>query len=447
MDLQFLYEVFNSHSNEPALTTGKTAFSYSDLLSAISEWRSWFKQQDVLESTRVITLEADFSLHSVALLLVLIENNRVIVPLTESVETLKPELRATAMAEAQIILGTEGTANAIRLPHSAKHSLYDVLFEKSHPGLVLFSSGSTGVRKAVVHDFSNLLEKFRVRRQCKRTITFFLFDHIGGLDTLLHTLSNGGCVITVQNRNPDEVCSLVEHHAVEVLPVSPTFINLLLISGAQERYDLSSLQIVTYGTEVMPPDTLARLCEALPWVKTQQKYGLSELGALRSKSESNDSIWVKLGGENIEIRVSDGKLEIKSPSTMLGYLNAEAPFTEDGWFKTGDAVEQKGEYFRILGRQSEQINIGGEKFYPAEVEAVLMKLEGVSDVAITSRSNPITGSMLVATFTLTQEEPIPDFRARVRAFCQDRLPTYMTPQKIVVSKNELHGDRFKKMRN
>ena len=49
---------------------------------------------------------------------------------------------------------------------------------------------------------------------------------------------------------------------------------------------------------------------------------------------------------------------------MLGYLNAESPFTKDGWFKTGDSVEVKGEYIKILGRKSEIINVGGDKVYP-----------------------------------------------------------------------------------
>jgi long-chain acyl-CoA synthetase len=67
----------------------------------------------------------------------------------------------------------------------------------------------------------------------------------------------------------------------------------------------------------------------------------------------------------------DGLLEIKAKSAMRGYLNAESPFTPDGWFKTGDAVEVDGEYIKILGRKSELINVGGEKVYPAEVESVI----------------------------------------------------------------------------
>ena len=74
---------------------------------------------------------------------------------------------------------------------------------------------------------------------------------------------------------------------------------------------------------------------------------------------------------------------------MLGYLNAPSPFDEDGFMNTGDQVEQDGEWIRILGRESEIINIGGEKVYPAEIESVVLQLDGVEDVAVYGKSHPI----------------------------------------------------------
>ena len=71
------------------------------------------------------------------------------------------------------------------------------------------------------------------------------------------------------------------------------------------------------------------------------------LGVLRSKSKSNDSLWVKVGGDGYETRIVDGILQIKAESAMLGYLNAPSPFTDDGWFITGDEVLEKDGYIRI----------------------------------------------------------------------------------------------------
>ncbi len=242
------------------------------------------------------------------------------------------------------------------------------------------------------------------------------------------------------------MCEAIERHEVELLPTSPTFLNLLMLSGAHTRHDLSSLQLVTYGTEPMPESTLTRLAALLPRAKLQQTYGLSEVGILRSKSKSSDSLWVKVGGEGFETRVVDGMLEIKAKSAMLGYLNHESPFTADGWFKTGDAVLVDGEYLRILGRKSELINVGGEKVYPAEVESVLQLMEGVEDVAVVGQPHAMTGQIVFARVKLSTGEDLATFRTRMRQFCQDKLPRFAVPQKIELVDADLHGDRFKKMR-
>jgi acyl-CoA synthetase (AMP-forming)/AMP-acid ligase II len=197
----------------------------------------------------------------------------------------------------------------------------------------------------------------------------------------------------------------------------------------------------------MPQSTLRRFHALFPHIRLLQTYGSSEVGILRSKSKSSDSLWVKVGGEGFKTRVVDDMLEIKAQSAMLGYLNAPSPFTEDGWFQTGDAVEVDGEYIRILGRKSEIINIGGEKVYPAEVESVLHLMEGVEGVIVSAESNPITGQMVKAKVKLHTGETLSAFRKRMQLFCQDKLPRFKIPQKVIVVTEEMHGERFKKLRN
>ena len=394
----------------------------------------------------VVGLEADFSPNAIALLLALIEHACVVVPLTASVESKKPEFREIAQVEVTIVVEKDDQVRFLKTSTVANHDLLVRLKKEKHPGLILFSSGSTGKSKAAVHDFVPLLEKFRVPRHSLRTISFLLFDHIGGVNTMFYTLSNGGCMITVRDRSPDAVCATIEKYKVELLPTSPTFINLILLSEAYRRHDLSSLKMVTYGTEVMPESTLKRFNELFPQINLMQTYGLSEVGILRAKSRSSDSLWMKVGGEGFETRIVNGMLEIKAQSAMLGYLNAPSPFSEDGWFQTGDAVEVNGEYVRILGRKSEIINVGGEKVYPAEVESVLQTMEGIEDVVVSGESNPIMGQIVKTKVKLTTGETVAEFKRRMHLFCKDKLPKYKIPQKVVIVTEDLHGERFKKMR-
>ncbi len=445
MFIDFLLDVFRESADQPALVWHTQQALYADLLTAYEKIARQLDAAGMPEHV-VVSVEADFSCNSVVTLLALVERGCTIVPLTGSVEANKPEFRRIAEVEWSITITDQDAMEVKRTGVEASHAMILQLKELGHPGLVLFSSGSTGVPKAAVHDFSKLLEKFKTRRHSRRTIAFLLFDHIGGINTLLYTLSNGGCVITVGDRTPDAVCCAIATHRAEVLPTSPTFLNLLLISGAMDRHDMSSLKLVTYGTEVMPESTLSRFHRAVPGVELLQTYGLSEVGILRSKSRSSDSLWVKIGGEGFETRVVDSMLEIKAQSAMLGYLNAPSPFTADGWFKTGDGVEVDGEYFRILGRKSEIINVGGEKVYPADVESVLQQMEGVEDVTVNGEPNAITGMMVKARVKLSTEETISDFRRRMRQFCADKLPPYKIPQKVELVGNTMHGERFKKMR-
>lgn len=196
----------------------------------------------------------------------------------------------------------------------------------------------------------------------------------------------------------------------------------------------------------MPESTLKQFRCVFPHVRLLQTYGLSEVGILRSKSKSSDSLWVKVGGEGFETRVVGGLLEVRAHSAMLGYLNAPSPFTEDGWFKTGDAVKVDGDYIRILGRDSDIINVGGEKVYPSEVESVLQTLDGVEDVVVSGESNPIMGQIVKATVKLTTEENLTQFKQRMYRFCRDKLPKVRIPQKVVLIDESVHGERFKKAR-
>ena len=167
---------------------------------------------------------------------------------------------------------------------------------------------------------------------------------------------------------------------------------------------------------------------------------------MRSKSKSSDSLWVKIGGEGFETRVVDGLLEVKAQSAMLGYLNAPSPFTEDGWFMTGDEVIVNGEYMCILGRKSELINVGGLKVFPAEVESVILTMDGVDDVAISGEKSALTGNIVKARVKLSTNETVAEFRKRLRVYCKGKLEVYKIPQKVVLVNEMMTGARFKKMR-
>lgn len=447
MVLDAFYTVFNNTKTESALIYKDEITTYGSLLEKICEWKYKITNQGIL-SGQVIALNGDFTPNSIAILFALIENGNIIVPLDYN--QISKNKQKLDIACVNRIISVDGDDNVVFEERLSTRVLdfYENLRSSSHPGLVLFTSGTSGEPKAAVHNFVRLLEKFKARTITFRTLNFLLFDHWGGLNTMFHTLSNGGTVLALKDRRPQAVCAFIEKHKIELLPASPTFFNLLLISEEYLNYDLSSLKLITYGTEPMPQSTLERVRNIFPDVRFQQTYGLIELGVLRSKSKSDDSLWVKVGGEGFETRVVDGLLEIKAASAMLGYLNAPSPFTEDGWFKTSDQVEVDGDFIKILGRQSEMISIGGEKVYPTEVESVIQELDNVETVMIYSEKNLITGNIVCARISLVKPEEKSLFVRRLKAYCRERLQSFKIPVKteIVENTSDLYSDRFKKKR-
>ena len=422
-------------------TPGRT-HTYGELLDTVQARIDDLARIDITPGT-VASLEGDYGADSIACFLALAARGAIIVPISSDALRSRDDFLEISEVELRV---SPSTRELQRTGRRASHSLYQRLRERQHAGLVLFTSGSTGVHKAAVHDLTALLEKFKVGRTCYRTLVFLQIDHIGGVNTLFYTLSNGGMSVVPRDRSPDGVCQSIEEHRVELLPTSPTFLNLLLLSNASTRYDISSLRLVTYGTEPMPESTLARLSAAFPHAELLQTYGSTEFGILRSKSRGRDSLWVRVGGEGYETKVIDGRLWVRSKAAMLGYLNAPSPFDADGFLDTGDLVESDGEWLRILGRRSEVINVGGSKVHPAEVESVLLALDNVTDACVRGEPHPIVGQIVTATVRLASTEPPAEFRARMRAFCLERLEPYKVPARVTLSDQPLYSQRYKRVR-
>jgi long-chain acyl-CoA synthetase len=419
--------------------------SYAGLLARMRRWSEDLDATDIGPG-RVVGFDGDHSERTVGLLLALLARGCVAVPLTSAVEGQRAEFLKIARVEF-LVGGRDGAVEPI-IPRGDQpsHPLLESLATTGRPGLVLFSSGSTGRPKAMLHDFDRLLGKFEPPRPPLRILAFLLLDHIGGLNTLFAGLCSGGTTITLCDRRPEPVCRAIARHRVEVLPTSPTFLNLLLLSEEHRRHDLSSLRLITYGTEPMPASTLERLHREFPDTRLQQTYGLSELGILRSKSRAEGSLWVQVGGEGYETKIVDGILWVRAYTAMLGYLNADSPFDADGWFNTQDAVEQDGQWLRFLGRTSDLINVGGQKVYPAEVESILLEMDNVLDVTVRGDANPIIGQCVVARVNLRTLEAAADFKARMRRYCRKKLAPYMIPLKVEVATAEQFGARCKRLR-
>jgi len=390
-----------------------------------------------IKSGEVVALIGDFDPQSIMILLELIDKNTIIVPLTKETKPQHNYFLESAFVDVVI----EGHS-VRRIKNDTNHKLIDKLRSQEHAGLVLFSTGTTGSPKAILHDLTIFMQRFETPRPTFKTISFLLFDHIGGLNTLLHTLFNKGTVIAPESRSVEVVLKTCKEHQIEVLPTTPTFLRMMLISGLIPDGIPESLRIITYGTERMDQPTLDALCELLPNVDFRQTFGMSELGIFRVKSEARNSLYMKIGGEGIETRVVNKILEIRSQARMLGYLNADSPFNNEGWYNTKDIVEECDGFYKVIGRTSEVINVGGLKFMASDVERVVLQFEGIKFTKAEGKDNPITGQHVELTVQFVSNNDIN--KKKLKLFLNSRLPSHMLPKRIKVSSFKI-GHRFKRV--
>ena len=444
--MDWLIERFRSAPDHPAFIHEGREVNYGEVVATVAAFRARIEAAGIRQGENVVVL-GDYSPEVFCLLLALAENGSIVIPLTSN-----------SVIEQSVALGVSGCdwyiefagngidASIERRVTPTDNALLASFRERRSPGLVLFSSGSTGKPKGILHDFNQVAEKFRKQRQAVVAIPFLMIDHFGGINTILAITASLGTVVTVSDRSVASICGAIARYKVELLPATPSFLTLLMASRLHSEFDLSSLKRITYGTEVMPQSTLDRVRLAFPGVSLQQTYGLSEVGVLRSQSRDDGSLWVRIGGEGFQTKIINGILWIKSEYAMVGYLNAPSEFDAGGWFNTQDQVEVDGEYFRILGRVTDLINVGGQKVYPAEVENVILDIDNVQDVAVFGEQHNLLGQIVVAKIVLDQPEAVDSVKKRVRQACLAQLASFKVPAKVLLAEGVLHSARQKKIR-
>ncbi len=139
------------------------------------------------------------------------------------------------------------------------------LLSQPEPKVTITTSGTTGQPKPVTHYVADLCAQYREKVPTPyRMIAFLLFDHMDGINTLLRSLCSGGTLIIPMSNKVADVCDAIEKHKATCLSTTPSFLNMLLMTEMYKQYDLSSLKVISFGTEVMPEQTMDRLMKVFP---------------------------------------------------------------------------------------------------------------------------------------------------------------------------------------
>ena len=447
--LHWLVRYLYNFKDQLALVFNGKEYAYQDIIDQVSIYDDEISEK--IPSNSVVSIISDYSFYSISIFLSLLNKNCIIVPITSDIVQ-EQNLRIKE-SNSEIVINFD-SSNSLIIQESenilkGSHKLISNLKSENKSGLILFSSGSTGKPKAMLQNLENLCLAHKHKRPKSLTMMVFLmFDHIGGINSLLGSLMMGAAMVVPLNRDPLHVAALIEKYNVRVLPASPTFLNLLLISNSHNIYDLSSLRMITYGTEPMPESLLLKLRNIFKRTKFLQTFGTSETGIAQMKSKSSESTLMKFDDPNLEYKIINGNLFLRSNTQISGYLNASMEsFDSEGWFNSGDLAEEVDDGFiKIIGRSKEMINVGGEKVIPIEIEALLLKMEEVDDCMVYGLANPIMGQSVNAEIVFNKDLSNREARKLVNSFCKYKIESYKIPSSIKVVDKINFSSRFKKMR-
>jgi acyl-CoA synthetase (AMP-forming)/AMP-acid ligase II len=290
--------------------------------------------------------------------------------------------------------------------------------------LMVFSSGTTGLPKAVRHTHRSVgaaIAHWQSALGLGPEDRFQIAtppSHILGLLNLVTAVASGTRVRLHRRFDLDEILSCVQRDRMTLeMAVAPIALSMANHPDL-EKYDLSSLRYIMWGATPVTP-ALAEAVSRRTGVRWLPAYGASELPVIAVNPVSQPSAWrldaAGLPVAGVELRVVDlgrgellpagevGEIQARSPSLMAGYLPDEANNAAfvDGWYRTGDVgwLEPAG-WVHLTDRAKEMIKVKGYQVAPAELEAVLYRHPGVADCAVFGVSDEIGGEVPVAAVQL-----------------------------------------------
>jgi cyclohexanecarboxylate-CoA ligase len=325
-------------------------------------------------------------------------------------------------AEIETILAHSGAKLFFTAAYPFSELLGAAPLPREHPApnardafLLLYTSGTTASPKAVPHPFRTLLGNSRMGAREhgltaeSRVLCAAPLSHLYGLYSLHCAWSVGACTVLLPAFKPEELADTVQRERPTALWCGPAHVAACRNAGLFESHDWSSLRLAIVSGSPAPRALMHYFAQKLPGCAVTQLWGMTELQAgLYTRPADGVEVAAMSAGRpspGTQVRLTpEGELQVRGPLAFSGYYRNDeatrAAFTEDGWFRTGDLAERRGENYAITGRSKDIINRGGVKFHPADVEALLDAHPKILQSAIVPMPDAVLGEKACAFVTL-----------------------------------------------
>ncbi|HTY76931.1 MAG TPA: long-chain fatty acid--CoA ligase [Candidatus Bathyarchaeia archaeon] len=302
---------------------------------------------------------------------------------------------------------------------------------------ILLTSGTTGLPKLVVHTLATLTGAIKGGGALASPAvwsTFYDIRRYGGLQIFLRALLGGGSmVLSSAAESTGDFLTRAGARGVSHISGTPSHWRRALMSPLAGRI---SPRYVRLSGEIADQAILDHLRAAYPGAGVAHAFASTEAGVAFDVGDGLAGFPPSLvggRGTDVEMKVEDGSLRIRSNRTALRYLGNESePLrAPDGFVDTGDMVELRGDRYHFVGRRGGIINVGGRKVHPEEVEAVINRHPGVQMSLVRARRSPITGAVVVAEVVLRGTAMGTEaIEQEILAACRSALAPHKVPASI-----------------
>ena len=294
--------------------------------------------------------------------------------------------------------------------------------QNSTSEITIFTSGTTGQPKKVLHTVATLTRSVRTGERYVGQIWAYAYNptHMAGLQVFFQAFENLNTLVNVFNKQRSEVYELINKHNITHISATPTFYRLLL--PFEQEY--KTVVRVTLGGEKSDSHLYENIKKVFPEAKINNVYASTEAGSLFAAKGDCFQIPEKIRDK---FEVVDDELLIHK--SLLG--KSDSFKFEGDYYHSGDLIEwvdKESGLFRFKSRKNELINVGGYKVNPGEVENILLSIEGVKQVLVYGKANSILGNVLCADIQLEDGVALTD--VEIKKALRSQLQDFKIPRRI-----------------
>ncbi len=308
--------------------------------------------------------------------------------------------------------------------HAPYASMDDVVatLQQSTSEITIFTSGTTGQPKKVVHTVQTLTRSVRLGERYRGQVWAYAYNptHMAGLQVFFQAFENLNTLINVFNKQRSEVYELIAEYSVTHISATPTFYRLLL--PFEKAYE--SVIRVTLGGEKSDQHLYDSIVKIFPSAKINNVYASTEAGSLFAAKGDCFQIPEKIRDK---FTVVDDELLIHK--SLLG--RSDSFKFEGDYYHSGDLIEwvdKESGLFRFKSRKNELINVGGYKVNPGEVEDVISAIDGVKQVLVYGKANSVLGNVLCADIQLEEGSELTN--VDIKKTLASQLQDFKIPRRI-----------------